>query len=307
MALDQGVIEWIISDLQMGKRLDSFLVTQRNEFSRAQWQKAIVEKRVHVNGEPVKASYKLMPFDYIQVMHLPEVPRDQIQLIPTKLPPYIYEDDDVIVVNKPAGLIVHPRPGGLEASVAGSIKDQVQDDDPVRPGIIHRLDKDTSGILLVGKTVAAKKQLQAAFKARAVKKYYLALAWGKLGPGTQRLGFAIGSGEKPNTRRVDPRGKTAETFVQQLSEGPSTCLVEARPTTGRTHQIRLHMAIIGHSIVGDKIYSRTPAFDQRYRLMLHSWKVIVPLPNGQRKTFECPLPEGYTSVMKDLACPLPQL
>lgn len=307
MVLEQGVFEWIISDLQMGKRLDTFLNTKRPDFSRAQWQKAIIDKRVQVNGEVTKVSYKLRPFDYIQVMKLPSVPRNQAPLIAAQLPPYIYEDDDVIVVNKPSGLIVHPRPGGIEASVAGSVKDQVQDDDPLRPGIIHRLDKDTSGILLVAKTLAAKKQLQAAFNARAVKKYYLALCWGSMGPGIRRLGFAIGKGAKPNTRRIDPRGRTAETYIQRLSEGPSTCLVEARPTTGRTHQIRLHMSIIDHSIVGDNLYSPTPAFDQRYRLMLHAWKITVPLPNGQRKTFECPPPEDYINIMNDLACPLPQL
>lgn len=305
----QGVLEWVTSADEAGQRLDAFLVQQKLDqvMSRGQWQKLVEDQQVILNGRSTKSSHKLRPFDYIQVLSLPTVVvEEEPIMIAAELPPILYEDEDVLVLDKPAGIIVHPRPGGVEASIAGTVQSIVEDDDKLRPGIVHRLDKDTSGVLLIAKNVAAKTQLQAAFKARAVEKRYLAVVDGHLGKGIQRLGFGLSRGAKPNTMAVDPLGKQSETFVQQLSAGERVSLVEARPTTGRTHQIRVHLATLKHPVVGDRLYGNTHQA-HKYRLMLHAWQLTVPLPSGERKTFISPLPKDYLLTMERLECPLPSL
>lgn len=304
----QGALEWVISADEAGQRLDTFLVAQGQDFSRGQWQKVIQDLQVAINGRPGKSSHKLRPFDYVQALTLPVVAVEEEEpiLVAAQLPPILYEDDDVLVLDKPSGIIVHPRPGGVEASIAGTVQSIVVDDDKLRPGIVHRLDKDTSGVLLIAKNVTAKAQLQAAFKARAVEKRYLAVVDGQIGKGIQRLGFGLGRGSKPNTMVIDPLGKQAETFLRELSAGPRVSLIEARPTTGRTHQIRVHLATIKHPVVGDRLYGNTHQA-HKYRLMLHAWQLTVPLPSGERKTFVSPPPEDYVLTMERLECPLPQL
>ncbi len=298
----QGVRRQVITAAHAGQRFDRVLADLWPDVSRSLWQSAIRDGQVLLDGAVASVSEKPVTGSVIDVLTVPRLA--EAELIATHMPQVLYEDSDVIVFDKPAGLITHPKPGKAEPSLAGVVKDMVDDTDALRPGIVHRLDKDTSGVVIIAKHEVAKDQLQTAFRARAVGKVYWALVWGELGRGVQRLRFGLArSSQHPGRVEIDPLGRPAETLVSQISAGPQIALVEARPRTGRTHQIRVHLAAIQHPILGDHVYGRK---DDVPRQMLHARELTLTLPSGIKKTFVSQLPDDFRATMKRYQCQLPE-
>lgn len=279
-----------------GERLDKWLAGQMPERSRAEIQRWIESGLVTINGHPAKPSRKLIPGDQL-TLTIPAPAPSHLQ--PEALPlTILYEDRDLLVIDKPAGLVVHPAPGHASGTLVNAILHHCPDLEGIggvrRPGIVHRLDKDTSGILLVAKNDLAHRHLQAQFKARTVEKTYLALVIGHLTPPAGRIDAAIGRDPRHRQRMaVLPThdGRPALTDYETLTCYTNATLVAAHPRTGRTHQIRVHLAALGHPVVGDIVYGpRRDAFGLG-RHFLHA----------QRLRFRRPSDDAWL----DLASPLP--
>lgn len=297
-AKTQGGDSFVVDGSKAGQRLDSVLASLVPEVSRTLWQRAITDQQVLLDGRPARSSQKVLFGSQIIVVERPQI--EVPQLVADARPEIIYQDDDVIVVNKPAGMIAHPKPGKEEPSLAGTFASEVVDDRPMRPGIIHRLDRDTSGVTILARHPEARSHLEAAFRARRVEKVYWALVWGEFGQGVKRLQFALSqSGKSVGTMRVDPLGKPSETLVRQLKYGDGVSLVEARPRTGRTHQIRVHLSAIGHPILGDATYGKR---DGIARHMLHAYSLALMLPSGQQRSFQASLPDDFQATMRTYDC-----
>jgi 23S rRNA pseudouridine1911/1915/1917 synthase len=301
---------------QAGARLDQFLTGQLG-WSRARLQKLLKSGRVLVNGMPRPASYRVRPGDAV-VISVP--PPEPTFLAPEALPlEIIFEDDDLLVVNKPPGLVVHPgaghRAGTLLNALVAHCPELKDIGEVSRPGLVHRLDKDTSGLIVVAKTALAHAALVAQFQAHAIAKHYQALVWGRLPAREGEIDREVG--RHPTARRKMSvharRGKHAVTFWRVLAEfpGPLT-LVELSPQTGRTHQLRVHLAAEGHPVLGDSTYgggvSRLAGHPKLtglkplvHRQLLHAWRLGITHPRtGENLTWEAPLPEDFQAVVEFL-------
>ena len=269
------------------QRLDIHLSTTFDpSISRSLWQKYIKAGYVSVNQRVVTApKFEIDETDEIAVK-LPEQEQASAEL------PILYEDDDVMVVNKPSGLLTHAK-GGLstEPTVAEIIRPKTSFASGTdRPGIVHRLDRDTSGVLIISKTTEAAAHLQRQFAQRTAKKTYLAMTNGVPKLAAAKIDLPIGRNPAaPSTFRVDPNGKPAQTDYQVLAVADTKALIELKPTTGRTHQLRVHMAHLNTPILGDRVYGKPNAS----RLMLHAHKLEITLPSGERKTFEAAAPKEF--------------
>lgn len=291
-------------------RLDKFLADRIEGLSRSAAQRLIGEGQVTVNGEPVKASYKVQGGDLLVALLPPEeAPELVAEAIPLDI---VYEDGQLLVVNKPAGMVIHPAPGHSHGTLANAVLahcPELAADGGQRPGIVHRLDRDTSGLIVVAKGEKARRALQRQFKDRQVYKAYWTLLHGHLQPAWGRIEAPIG--RDPNHRQrmaVLPGGREAvteyhvlESFAHQA--GPVAgeyCLVEAQPHTGRTHQIRVHFASIGHPVVGDAVYGRRRG-DLLARQFLHARRLGFQHPaTGQRLELEAPLAEDLEAALARL-------
>jgi 23S rRNA pseudouridine1911/1915/1917 synthase len=289
-------------------RLDRFLADQVPELSRSAAQRLIDAGQVTVNGEPARPSYKLRPGEAIVVLLLAEEPPG---LVPEAIPlSIVYEDQDLMVVDKPAGLVVHPAPGHpggtlVNALLAHSPELAASGDE--RPGIVHRLDRDTSGLILVAKSEKIRRALQRQFQTRQVYKAYLALVDGHLQPAWGRIEAPLGRDPHHRQRMaVLSGGREALTEYHVLEQfahtvGPAAgeyTLVEAEPLTGRTHQIRVHMASIGHPVVGDAVYGRRKRRLPVPRQFLHASRLEFKHPrSGVRLALEAPLPQDLATVL----------
>lgn len=284
---------FVIDGSKAGRRVDTVLTMLVPHVSRSLWQKAISDGHVFIDGRLARAAQKTIFGSRIEVIEMPQVAKPV--LIPTAKPEIIYSDNDVVVINKPAGLLSHPTPGKSQPSVAAAFAQKLGTEADFRPGIVHRLDKQTSGVMILARNSKAQQHLKSAFMARRVEKLYWALVWGEFGAGVKRLSFGMApAGKKYGSMRVDPLGKPAETLVRQLGYGKKVSLVEAQPRTGRTHQIRVHLAAIKHPILGDKIYGRA---DDISRQMLHARRLGLILPNGQHQVFEVAPPIDFIATM----------
>ena len=283
----QGKFVMMFQVMPTKQRLDIHLSTDFDRsISRSLWQKYIKAGHVSVNQRVVTApKFEIDETDEIAI-NLPEQEQANAEL------PILYEDDDVMVVNKPSGLLTHAK-GGLstEPTVAEIIRPQTSfASDTDRPGIVHRLDRDTSGILIIAKTADAAAHLQRQFAQRTAKKTYLAVTDGVPKLAAAKIDLPIGRNPPaPSTFRVDPNGKPAQTTYRVLAATDNQALIELKPTTGRTHQLRVHMAHLNTPILGDRVYGKPNAS----RLMLHAYKLEITLPSGERKTFEAPVPEEF--------------
>jgi 23S rRNA pseudouridine1911/1915/1917 synthase len=289
-------------------RLDKFLVEQVPELSRSAAQRLIVGGRVTVDGEPVKSSHKIRTGEEVVVLLPAEESSEPVpELIPLDI---VYEDQALLVVNKPAGMVVHPAPGHPGGTLVNAVlaycpELAASDDD--RPGIVHRLDRDTSGLILVAKSEKARRALQRQFKERQVHKAYLALLDGHLQPAWGRVEAPVGRDPHHRQRMtVLAGGREAVTEYHVLEQfahrvGPAAgdyTLVEAEPVTGRTHQIRVHFASIGHPVVGDEVYGRRKSRLPVPRQFLHARRLGFKHPStGQRLELEVPLPEELAAVV----------
>ena len=202
----------------------------------------------------------------------------------------IFEDNDVLVVDKPSGISVHPRVGEpLGSTIAGMFRKKLKDKDANRPGIVHRLDKDTSGVLILAKNIKAKDMLQKQFRDRSVRKKYVALVQGTPDPAHAQIEIPIGRHAKnPIRRAAKASGKLASTEYEVIQKYGNYSLLEVTPSTGRTHQIRVHLAHIGHPVVGDRLYGKEDI--QLDRHFLHAKSLSIILPSNVRKTFSAPWP-----------------
>lgn len=268
-------------------RLDIYLSTKFDTtISRSLWQKYIKAGCVSVNNKvATMPKFEVDETDEI-ALNLPEKEQADVDL------PILYEDDDVIVVNKPSGLLTHAK-GGLsdEPTVAEIIRPKTSfATDTDRPGIVHRLDRDTSGLLIVAKNPESAAHLQRQFAERTAKKTYVAITDGKPKLNAAKIDLPIGRNPSaPSTFRIDPNGKSAQTTYHVLVENDAQSLVELKPTTGRTHQLRVHLAHLNAPILGDRVYGKS----SNCRMMLHAQKLEITLPSGERKVFEAAVPDEF--------------
>ena len=283
----QGKFVIMLHIVPTKQRLDVHLSTDFDpSISRSLWQKYIKAGYISVNQRVVTApKFEVDETDEIAVK-LPEQEQTSAEL------PILYEDDDVMVVNKPSGLLTHAK-GGLstEPTVAEIIRAKTSfASDTDRPGIVHRLDRDTSGVLIIAKTADAAAHLQRQFAQRTAKKTYLAVTDGVPKLAAAKIYLPIGRNPSaPSTFRIDPNGKPAQTAYRVLTSTDNQVLIELKPTTGRTHQLRVHMAHLNTPILGDRVYGKPNAS----RLMLHAHKLEITLPSGEQKTFEAAVPKEF--------------
>jgi 23S rRNA pseudouridine1911/1915/1917 synthase len=278
----------VIHEEQINQRVDVYVAASMPLLSRAFIQKLCDSGRITVNGDPTKPGYKLRQADVVAVDYdEAELGRvDDIDL------PILYEDDDCVVINKPAGVLTHALgKHGSEASVASFLRSKVVGLEGDRAGVVHRLDRATSGVIIGAKNQEALSWLQKQFSQRKVKKTYMAVVKGQLDPSEAVIDMPIERNPKaPSTFRVGSNGKAALTRYKVVQEGKVFSLVELKPETGRTHQLRVHLAKVSHPIVGDPIYGTGKYGD---RLFLHALSLEITLPNRERKTFAAPLPEEF--------------
>lgn len=271
-------------------RLDSYVAEHWPEYSRSQWQKFITLGYVSVDGEMVTSAKVALSEDSEVKITMPEV-----QTFDDMTLPIIYEDDNVIVLNKPTGILTHAK-GEVneEFSVAEFVRAKTSDgQDGNRPGIVHRLDRDTSGVIIAAKNTESKRHLQKQFQDRKAKKTYLAIVRGTPKLAEARIDLPIERNPKsPATFRVGASGKSAETIYKVLETKNVYSLLELKPKTGRTHQLRVHLAHIGTPIAGDAWYGggKSPIG----RLCLHASELEITLPGGERKTFVAPTPDDFS-------------
>lgn len=323
MQTDTDVIETVrqVVELeQAAARLDQFLSGQMG-WSRARLQKLLKSGRILVNGEVRPASYRVRAGDAVVVRVPPPVPS---HLAPEALSlDILFEDQDLLVVNKPPGLVVHPGAGHRAGTLLNALVHhcpELKDIGEVsRPGLVHRLDKDTSGLIVVAKTAMAHAALVAQFQAHAITKIYRALVWGRLPEVEGEIDREVG--RHPTARQKMSvharRGKRAVTFWRVIQEFPGPLsLVELSPQTGRTHQLRVHLASLGHPVLGDATYgggvSRLAGQPKLHglkplvhRQLLHAWRLGITHPRtGESLTWEAPLPEDFQGVVDYLGKPV---
>lgn len=287
-------------DGDMTGRIDKVLGHHFSQFSRSHLQKWIEDGNVKVNGQVVKPKYKLAVGD--QVVITPEAPQ-KIDLAPENIPlDIVYEDDDVVVVNKPQGMVVHPAPGHPNHTLVNALLYHCPlstINGEFRPGIVHRIDKDTSGLLMVAKNDMAHRSLAAQLKAKTNKREYVALVHGVIKQDTGTIDAPIGRSRKDRKKQaIVADGRHAVTHFKVLKRFRHYTLVSCRLETGRTHQIRVHMKSIGHPLAGDPLYGprKTLPGNGQY---LHARELGFKHPRtGKELLFTAPLP-GYFQQMLD--------
>jgi 23S rRNA pseudouridine1911/1915/1917 synthase len=273
---------------QQRQRLDQQIVEQFPEFSRSFATRLIEDEKVTVNGKVIiKAGFKLNPEDVVVV----DYNSKETTQIPDIEIPILYEDDDCVVINKPVGLLTHSKGAfNPEATVATWLSARTKNMDGERAGIVHRLDRATGGVMICAKTPEALSWLQKQFAQRRTKKTYNAIIEGTLNPDKALIDMPIERNpKKPQTFRVGNNGKPSKTQYEVIESGPKYSLVELKPETGRTHQLRVHLRQFEHPIVGDTFYEGKPA----ERLFLHALSLELTLPNRSREVFTTELPKEF--------------
>jgi 23S rRNA pseudouridine1911/1915/1917 synthase len=284
--------QFIVDETNIGSRLDIVVGAQMPRLSRAFVQKLCERGKVLVGGAPSKTGYKVREGDIISI----DYDEAELDAIPSIDLPVLYEDDDCIVINKPAGVLTHAQSETVtEATVATFLRDKLSGLEGARGGIVHRLDRATSGVIMCAKTPEALSYMQKQFSERKVKKTYTAIVAGHLRTKEAIIDMPIERNPKaPATFRAGPNGKPAITHYKVVAESATHSLLELMPTTGRTHQLRVHLAQVGHPIVGDPLYGKAAFGD---RLFLHAFSLEITTPNRQRQTFTAPLPVEFDALM----------
>jgi 23S rRNA pseudouridine1911/1915/1917 synthase len=305
-------LDHVVPPLDIPTRLDKYVSDVLALFPRSQYDRRAVEATA--DGKTAKPSLKLEGGETLALSwdDLPE-PSFGAEDIPLDV---LFEDDVTLVINKPRGMVVHPAHGNWTGTLAQGLLHRIQnlaeafeDEDEVRPGIVHRLDKDTTGIIVTAKTPAALEFLSAQFRERTTEKIYVAVLKGipKNSSGTVE-GYL---GRDPRNRQrfaaVGPsQGKPAVTEWEVLATASGCSLVKFRPHTGRTHQLRVHSVVLGFPILGDPIYARPDVRAPQAPLMLHAAKLSITLPSGTRHQFSAPLPADFRAVLDALGFPDPR-
>lgn len=281
----------ITNDQQTAMRADVLLAKAFPQYSRAALAKLFVMGNITQEDIVLKAGYKLQPGKSFDANVTPiEFVAEEIDI------PIIFEDENIIVVNKPVGVISHARGKYWdEASVASFIRSRTQGMDGERAGIVHRLDRATSGVMICGKNSATMSMLQKQFSQRKTKKSYMAVVSGRPNPDAAIIDVPIArNSKKPQTFQPDPKGKESQSQYQIVESNGQYSLLKLTPATGRTHQLRVHLNYIKHPILGDELYGGLLAD----RLYLHATSLEITIPGGQRKVFESQLPLEFAEQVK---------
>lgn len=289
------VKEFVITSVEEGSRIDKVLADQYPEFSRSYFQALIEKEAILLNGKPIKKQVKTSLGDSVRVtFQEPPV----LDVTPESIPlDILYEDPYLIAINKPPGMVVHPAPGHYGGTFANALtfhckEIEIDPKAPFRPGIVHRLDKDTTGVLIAAKTLLTHQKLVEQFSSRSVQKTYLAICVGKPPEG----GYSAPIGRHPVKRKemaVIPGGKEAISLIKPLAWKTPLSLTEVRLITGRTHQIRVHMRHLGCPVLGDPVYG-APAMNKKFsveRQMLHASRIQFLHP--------------FSGIPLDITAPLP--
>lgn len=286
-------------------RIDAYIAENVEDLSRSNIQKMLKEGNILVNDKEVKSSYKVEIGDKITIG---EIEAKEIDLKPQEISvEIIYQDSDIAVVNKPKGMVVHPGAGNPDGTLANAMLALCKDtlsgiNGSIRPGIVHRLDKDTSGILIIAKNNVSHINLSEQIKNRQVKKTYIALVRGQTKENEATIDMPIAR-HKTNRQKmaVDKDGKNAITHFKVLKRYEKYTLLEVNIETGRTHQIRVHLSQIGYPIVGDEVYSNGKNEFNVHGQMLHAQKLKFKHPTtGEELEFEAELPEYFKNILKKL-------
>jgi len=295
-------IQFVVPENEAKIRLDRFLANKLPEYSRSRLQQLVRTGFVRLNGATTRPRHLVRSGDKIE---LTEAPLEKIDNQPEPIPlEVLFEDKDIIVINKPPGLVVHPGAGHRQHTLVNALLSHCPTLSGIggkeRPGIVHRLDKETSGCLVVAKNDGAHRELSRQFAERSVEKIYLALVAGKLRKDAGVIEEKIGRHPVHRQRMsvASARGRPAKTDYRVVCSGDQASLVECRLYSGRTHQIRVHLHHLGHPVLGDKVYAAHLAKNFP-RHMLHAWKLGFRDPrSGDSKSFEAPLPDDFTTAMK---------
>jgi 23S rRNA pseudouridine1911/1915/1917 synthase len=314
---DQDLTLYFVSDDADGARLDRFLVSVLADYSRSQIQRLIKDGNVHVGGRPAKANQPVKAGQQVSVaIPAPVDAAPRAEALPL---PILYQDRDVIIVDKPAGMVVHPAAGHATGTLVNALLHHVDDLSGIggekRPGIVHRLDRGTSGLMVIAKHDSAHEELSRQFREREVEKEYIALVWGEVMAG-RRIDAAIGrdpSNRKKMSAAPSNRARRSREAVTRIVRaepfGRVLTLAHIAIHTGRTHQIRVHLSAIGHPVVGDALYGgvhrRVPgdirAVTHLDRPFLHAARLAFAHPaDGRRMEFTSPLPTDLERVVDDL-------
>ena len=290
-----------VPDEETGERIDSFL-SGKTDFTRTRIQQLIKDRNITVNGKPTKSSYKIEENDEIAI-EVPEVETTEIKPENIKID-IVYEDSDIAVINKQAGLVVHPAHGHYSGTLVNAILYHIKDlsgiNGEIRPGIVHRLDKDTSGLIVIAKNDKVHTALTEMFQEKKIKKTYLAILKGKLNKSEGKIVTQIGRDKNDRKKMtvIDDitKGKNAITNYKVVSQNNLFTLVKVNIETGRTHQIRVHMRHLGYPILGDSVYGRK---DNEKRQMLHAYKLEFLHPvTGHQMEFTGEIPEDFQKALK---------
>ena len=294
----------IIADVN-NERLDSYISKSNLDLSRSMVQKLIKENRVFVNGKNEKESYKIKVNDNITIqIEDPKSSKLEAQDIPLNI---IYEDNDIIVINKPKGMVVHPGNGNPDNTLVNAVLAHCKGSlsgigGEIRPGIVHRIDKDTSGLIIVAKNDKSHINLSEQIKNHEVTKIYTALVKGNISEDEATIDMPIGRDKKDRKKMsVTREGKEAVSHIKVVKRYGNYTLIRVKIDTGRTHQIRVHMAKIGHPVVGDEVYSSGKNEFGVKGQMLHSTILKFKHPiSGKGIMLEAPLPQYFEDVLSKL-------
>ncbi|GAA4715794.1 RluA family pseudouridine synthase [Brevibacillus fulvus] len=296
--------DWTVEEEDAGERIDKFITLQNEDWSRSQVQGWIKEERITVNGQPVKSNYKLSVDDEIS-LRIPPPKEMNIRPEPMELD-IVFEDSDVVVVNKPRGLVVHPAPGHYSGTLVNGLLAHCKDlsgiNGVLRPGIVHRIDKDTSGLLMIAKNDKAHVSLAEQLKEHSVTRKYIALVHGVIPHEMGTIDAPIGRDPKNRQQMavVFENSKPAVTHFVVLDRFKEFTLVELKLETGRTHQIRVHMKYIGYPLAGDPKYGPKNTLELDGQA-LHAKTLGFTHPRtGERLEFEAELPQELQTVIKRL-------
>ena len=294
----------LIVESEEQKRIDAY-ISENTEYSRTAVQRLIEEEKITVNGKKEKASYKVQNGDKIEIE---EEPAKEIELKAQDIPVEIlYEDDDIIVVNKPKGMVVHPANGNPDGTLVNAVMAICKDSlsgigGEIRPGIVHRLDKNTSGAIIIAKNDKAHINLSEQLKNHEIKKTYIALVRGVVKENNATINMPIGRSKKDRKKMdVDKKGKEAITHFKVLKRYKDCTLLEINIETGRTHQIRVHLSHIGYPIIGDEVYSNGKNKWNIEGQCLHAKSLDFKHPiTGKNMHIEAPIPEYFENIIKEL-------
>lgn len=287
------------------KRIDAFVSSKVEDVSRTQVQRLIEEGKILVKGKKIKSNYKVKEGDSISI----EIPDPvKIDILPEDIDiEIIYEDDDIAVVNKPQGMVVHPAAGNYTGTLVNALLSRCSNlsgiNGEIRPGIVHRIDKDTSGVLVIAKNDNAHKKLSEQIKEHSVNRIYVAIVEGVIKNDSGVINLPIGRHpvERKKMAVVSKGGRNAVTHFKVIERFKENTLIEAKLETGRTHQIRVHMAYIGHPLVGDPVYGYKK---QKYKLKgqaLHAMTLgFIHPTKGEYMEFSAPLPDYFNELLRKL-------